>query len=160
MLRFEPESSCLGCTIFVTILWFFSEKKEREGKEQFTSNYTSKQNGYSLFKKSVCCWCQQRPDPPPKKKKDPTPLGATQIDKGLSTKAWPCFLWRRLPRCVVKPPGWQLTAVCIPVPHVTATLGILSLVLFTLPLFNFFFLFWLIIHLHFSWRCVEETKGD
>lgn len=38
----------------------------------------------------------------------------------------------------VKPPGWQLTAVCIPVPHVTATLGILSLVLFTLPLFNFF----------------------
>lgn len=36
----------------------------------------------------------------------------------------------------------------------------LSLVLFTLPLFNFFFLFWLIIHLHFSWRCVEETKGD
>lgn len=53
----------------------------------------------------------------------------------------------------------RVAAYCCVYPC-TATLGILSLVLFTLPLFNFFFLFWLIIHLHFSWRCVEETKGD
>lgn len=47
----------------------FSEKKERDGREQFTSNYTSKQNGYSLFKKEYLLLVSAEARPPPPKKK-------------------------------------------------------------------------------------------
>lgn len=117
VLRFEPESSCLGCTIFVTILWF-SVRKRKEKAENSSPQTTPQSRMATLFLKRVSAVDVNRGQNPPPPK-NPTPLGATQIDKGLSTKASPCYLWRRLPRCAVccgrwRPPGWQLTAVCIP----------------------------------------------
>lgn len=85
MLRFEPESSCLCCTIFVTILWF-SVRKRKETAENSSPQTTPQSRMATLFfkKKSICCWFQQRPDPLPPQ--NPRPLGATQIDKDFQQK--------------------------------------------------------------------------
>lgn len=67
MLRFEPESSCLCCTIFVTILWF-SVRKRKETAENSSPQTTPQSRMATLFlKKEYLLLVSAEARSPPKK---------------------------------------------------------------------------------------------
>lgn len=162
MLRFEPESSCLCCTIFVTILWF-SVRKRKETAENSSPQTTPQSRMATLFfkKKRVFVVGFSRGQTPPPQKKIPGLWEQHRLTKDFQQK-----------HGFASSGEGSLCAVDSESRRSGSLLQRLSLsprsLLVTLCFpwcsspcpFLIFFFFWLIIHLHFSWRCIEETEGD
>lgn len=85
MLRFEPESSCLGCTIFVTILWF-SVRKRKEKAENSSPQTTPQSRMATLFLKRVSAVGVSRGQTPPHPQKIPRLWEQHRLKKDFQQK--------------------------------------------------------------------------